>query len=209
MANMNTDPILQAWLTKALDMVSSRKRSRLVVEICDKHDYVPMLKRIEYSEATEEYLELAKRFGAAVKDVLAGADDSSVAGAYRLDLETLRGEVHRHRDSGAEQYEFPNGKTFSYKEELMLLEILATVPQAYCVCQKCTSERLPYVALYVARQKNKVYPHDWNEYQQASKEWVENFITSYEDEFLRAFPFPSECKSTQAMQGNSSEDSEV
>jgi len=156
-----------------------------------------MLKRIRLKEETEEYLDLTKRFEAAVKDVLAGADDSWVAEKYELDLETLREEIRHYKSSLAKVYEYNgNGRIFSYKDELMLLEILATIPQSlYCICQSCTLERLPYVAYLMARQKNKSYPSEWDKNQQAGRGWQTNFEIVYEYELSNSFP--AKCKLIQ------------
>ncbi|XP_018300818.1 uncharacterized protein [Mycetomoellerius zeteki] len=164
--------------------------------MCDKWDYVLIFKKIKVKKETEEYLELTQRFEAAVNDVLAGRDEQSVAINYELDFETLCDEVHRFKNSKAKMYEYNGtGRIFSFKEEMLLLKILATISQPYCTCQTCTLERLPYMAYHVAQEKNKIYPRDWDVNQRAGKVWQMNFEIEYEYEISNSFPLM--CKLTQ------------
>ncbi|XP_071631179.1 uncharacterized protein [Temnothorax longispinosus] len=194
MADMNKDPVKEAWFDLALTgMTSSGKRTKTIAAICD-FDYVP--KRIKVNKEKEDYLNLTMRFEAAVKEVLAGANDSSVAERYKLDLETLRDEINFFRFSKAAEYEYHGtARIFSFKEELMLLEILATIPESFCTCLACTLDRLPYLAYHLALRKGKSYPREWDEHQQAGKEWQTNFEMDYEYEILGAFP--TECNLPQ------------
>ncbi|KYM75872.1 PREDICTED: uncharacterized protein LOC105622183 [Atta cephalotes] len=188
--------LLQAWFNKIIDMSSNRKRSKVVAEMCDKWDYVPALKKIKVKKETKEYLGLTQRFEAAVNDVLAGAEEKLIAKNYELDFETLCDEVCRFKNSGAKIYEYNGtGRIFSFKEELLLLKILAAIPQAHCICQTCTLERLPYIAYHMARKKNKIYPREWDVNQRAGKGWLINFEIEYDYEILNSFP--AVCKLTQ------------
>ncbi|TGZ47153.1 Uncharacterized protein DBV15_06077 [Temnothorax longispinosus] len=186
--DMNKDPvIIEAWFPLALNMISSRKRTKTVAGICDKFDYVPMLKRIKIKKEKKDYLNYTMKFEAAVKEILAGANDSSIARRYVLDLEALRIEIQRFRNSGAAEYEYDNGRIFSLKEELMLLEILATIPQPFCTCPTCALDRLPYLAYHLALRKGKSYPREWDEHRQAGKEWQTNFKIKYDYEISNSF----------------------
>lgn len=193
---MNKDTLLKTWFSEVVNIVSSRKRSKIIAEMCDKWDYVLIFKKIKVKKETEEYLELTQRFEAAVNDVLAGRDEQSVAINYELDFETLCDEVHRFKNSKAKMYEYNGtGRIFSFKEEMLLLKILATISQPYCTCQTCTLERLPYMAYHVAQEKNKIYPRDWDVNQRAGKVWQMNFEIEYEYEISNSFPLM--CKLTQ------------
>lgn len=189
---MDNDPTLKAWFEAALNMSNSasRKRSRSVANLCDKFSYAPFLKRIAISKDKEQYLQLTAKFEAAVKDVLDGKCDAKVAAEhYELDYQTLYEEIHRYRNSMAEEYEYNGtGKIFSFKEALTLLEMLATVPQSHCMCQICTLDRLPILAYHVARMKKKPYPYEWDKNQQAGQEWLTNFEIFYEYEIMNSFP---------------------
>ncbi|KYN44750.1 hypothetical protein ALC56_00745 [Trachymyrmex septentrionalis] len=170
-------------------MSSSRKRSKVIAEMCEKWDYAPMLKKIKVKEETKEYIELTQRFEAAVNDILAGAKEELVAKNYELDFETLCEEVLRFKNSGAKMYEYNGtGRIFSFKEELLLLKLLAAIPQAHCICQACTLERLPYVAYHMAQQKNKIYPREWDVNHRAGKGWLINFKIEYDYEIFNSFP---------------------
>lgn len=190
---MNDDLTLKDWLNSALAMTLSRKRTKTVAAMCNQYDYVPMLKRIKVSRDREECINATMKFEEAVKEILAGVSDSSVAERYGLDLETLRNEVFRFRNSRAALYEYnATGRIFTYKEELNLLEVLATVPHSHCACQTCTLERLPFLAYHVARQKDKPYPREWDRQQQAGRGWLTNFQIEYDYEISNSFP--NECK---------------
>jgi len=193
---MDEDINLQTWFNKIIDMSSNRKRSKVVVEMCDKWDYVPALKKIKIRKKTKEYVGLTLRFEAAVNDILAGAEKELIAKNYELDFETLCDEVHRFKNSKAKMYEYNgSGRIFSFKEELLLLKILAAIPQVYCICQTCTLERLPYIAYHMAGKKNKIYPHEWDVNQRAAIGWLRNFEVEYNYEILNSFP--AVCKLTQ------------
>ncbi|XP_011055273.1 PREDICTED: uncharacterized protein LOC105146602 [Acromyrmex echinatior] len=194
---------LQEWLNKTVDMIIKRKRSQMVGEISDKWD-IPTFKKIKVKKETKEYLDLTQRFEAAVNDVLAGEEEELVATNYELDFETLRDEVCRFKNSGAETYEYNGtGRIFSFKEELQLLKILAAIPRAdmsQCICQTCSLKRLPYMAYRMAKEKNKIYPREWDLKQQAGKGWLIKFEIEYDYEILNSFP--AVCKLTP---NNSSE----
>lgn len=192
---MNDDPTLKDWLNSALAMTLSRKRTKTVAAICDTYDYMPMLKRIKVSRDKEERFNTTTKFEEAVREVLAGVNDSLAAERYGLDLETLRNEIFRLRDSPVAVYEYnASGRIFTYKEELMLLEVLATVPHSRCMCQTCTLERLPFLAYHAARQKGKPYPREWDQQQRAGRGWLTNFKIEYEYEIANSFPHECEIR---------------
>lgn len=196
---MENDPTVKDWLKVALDMTFSRKRTKRVAHVCDKFNYAPV-RRIKVSKDKEDYLNLALKFELAVKEVLAGADDSLVAESFELDLETLRQEIIRFQNSTADLYEFNvTGGVFSYREELMLLEVLATIPRSNCKCQACTLILLPFLAYRVARQKGKS-PQEWNLYQHANEAWLANFKIEYEYEISNSFLKHCNCQCSMSGQ---------
>ncbi|KYN23365.1 hypothetical protein ALC57_04239 [Trachymyrmex cornetzi] len=177
-------------------MYASRKRSRAVAKMYDEWNNVPTFKKIKVKKETKEYLGLTQRFEEAVNNVLDGAEEELVAKNYELDFETLCDEVRHFKNSKAKNYEYNGtGRIFSFKEELLLLKILATIPQAHCTCQTCTLGRLPYLAYHMARKKNKIYPREWDVNQRAGKGWLINFEIEYDYEILNSFP--AVCKLTQ------------
>lgn len=179
-----------AKLDGTLDLFPSRKT---IIAIYDEFDSMPLPDKIKVSKEKEDYLCLEIRFKDAVDMILATNSTSSnllaIAKDFELDPKVLQEEINCFKSSGAEVYEYnASGRIFSYKEELALLEVLATISRAYCICQTCTLARLLVLAYHMARRKDKSYPCEWDINQQADEEWLTNFKIEYEYELSNSFP---------------------
>lgn len=198
MTDMNKEDCkIKAWCDAQLDMILNLRRrewTREMNEIVDRFNnfIFSMPRKIKVSKEKEEYFNFTERFEAAINKIIRGADDVRIAERYELDLETLRDERRRFRRSTPGLYDYiVKGKIFSYKEELAILDVLATIPNNLCcLCRKCTLERLPFLAYHVAQRKRvtKSFPIEWNRQQKAGKEWQTNFEIEYEYELSNSFP---------------------
>lgn len=188
---MYSDLTVEDWLDTALNMVLIRKKTQTETQSM-RHIWL-RTERNKSHEADRKLSQVNNKVRGSGERCSIWKKQFIGRRAYELDVGTLCKEVHNYRSSGTLLYEYNATRSiFSHMEEVILLEVLATIPQV--LHMDCTLERLPYLAYRYAREKGKSYPREWDENKQAGSEWQTDFMMHYEI----SYSFPAKCEILQA-----------